>query len=408
MSEVAEGGGKGVRVRSERASGVVATQKEAARKRSIYVGVVKHKKRWQARIDLHGKTHYLALMEDEAEAAARYDEAAVLHNKPVNFPQNKSQKQAVKRAANGSPNRVKEIAKRRARSARHDHDPQTEDEDTHDPEDGGADEKAFPTEEGRREKGWAKHDRAILIAVGDGETCDVVVHAVSVKGLTIRGVTGGRAWEGHLSHKDAAARLLRVRVLDSEEEGEDDQGQFRGENKKNEPNTGDITNMKDEDEEEDDKDKRNSTCGISSSTFATTPHEDQDDNDYDDDDDDDDVIFIEDDNQHDSSSSTSSTLPTFLQQLVHQHTTFLQVKQELQDDLQEATNQAQQAQDNPTDDGHFCVVCMERERGVLYVPCNHLAVCVECDLGVAAASMPCPMCQEPIDRASSVMGVVVA
>ena len=99
MSEVAEGGGKGVRVRSERASGVVATQKEAARKRSIYVGVVKHKKRWQARIDLHGKTHYLALMEDEAEAAARYDEAAVLHNKPVNFPQNKSQKQAVKRAA---------------------------------------------------------------------------------------------------------------------------------------------------------------------------------------------------------------------------------------------------------------------------------------------------------------------
>ena len=54
------------------------------------------------------------------------------------------------------------------------------------------------------------------------------------------------------------------------------------------------------------------------------------------------------------------------------------------------------------------MVCMERERGVLYVPCNHLAVCAECDLGIEAASMPCPMCQTPIDRSSSVVGVVVA
>jgi hypothetical protein len=104
----------------------------------------------------------------------------------------------------------------------------------------------------------------------------------------------------------------------------------------------------------------------------------------------------------------SSSTPTFLQHLVHQQATFLQVKQELTDDLHEATQQAQQAQANPTDDCHFCVVCMERERGVLYLPCNHLAVCVECDLGIEAASMPCPMCQEPIDRSSSVVGVVVA
>ena len=41
------------------------------------------------------------------------------------------------------------------------------------------------------------------------------------------------------------------------------------------------------------------------------------------------------------------------------------------------------------------MVCMERERGVLYVPCNHLAVCAECDLGIEAASMPCPMIAMP-------------
>ena len=105
-------------------------------------------------------------------------------------------------------------------------------------------------------------------------------------------------------------------------------------------------------------------------------------------------------------SSSSST--TFLQHLVHQQATFLQVKQELQEDLQEATHQAQQARDDATDDSHLCVVCMDEERGVLYVPCNHLAVCVGCEEGLAAASMACPMCQEPIDRSRSIVGIVVS
>ena len=43
----------------------------------------------------------------------------------------------------------------------------------------------------------------------------------------------------------------------------------------------------------------------------------------------------------DQQASSSSTItPTFLQHLVHQQATFLQVKQELIKDLEEATNQA--------------------------------------------------------------------
>ena len=122
------------------------------------------------------------------------------------------------------------------------------------------------------------------------------------------------------------------------------------------------------------------------------------------DDDEEDVIIL--DQQY--SSSSSSTTPTFLQHLVHQQATFLQVKQELQEDLQEATHQAHQAYEDATDDSHLCVVCMDEERGVLYVPCNHLAVCVGCEEGLAAASMACPMCQEPIDRSRSIVGIVVS
>ena len=125
--------------------------------------------------------------------------------------------------------------------------------------------------------------------------------------------------------------------------------------------------------------------------------------DSDDDDDDEEYLIIP-----DQQASSSSTTPTFLQHLVHQQATFLQVKQELQEDLQEATHQAHQASINATDDSHLCVVCMDEERGVLYVPCNHLAVCVGCEEGLAAASMACPMCQEPIDRSRSIVGLVVS
>ena len=120
----------------------------------------------------------------------------------------------------------------------------------------------------------------------------------------------------------------------------------------------------------------------------------------------DDAIIMDDDgdgNNHQASSSSS----TFLQHLVAQRTTLVQVKQELTDDL--ATAQQQQAAiDDAMADEDLCVVCMDRERSCLYVPCNHLAVCGECDAGIMAASQPCPMCNTEIDREGSLTGVVVA
>ena len=93
--------------------------------------------------------------------------------------------------------------------------------------------------------------------------------------------------------------------------------------------------------------------------------------------------------------------------VVAQRTAFVQVKQELTDDL--ATAQQQQAAiDEAMADEDLCVVCMDRERSCLYVPCSHLAVCGECDAGIMAASQPCPMCNTEIDREGSLMGVVVA
>ena len=98
---------------------------------------------------------------------------------------------------------------------------------------------------------------------------------------------------------------------------------------------------------------------------------------------------------------------TFLQQLVAQRTAFVEVKQELTDDIA-ASHQQQHADMLKDNDEHLCVVCMDNERSCLYVPCNHLAVCGECDAGIMAASQPCPMCNTEIDREGSLMGVVVA
>merc|ERR1711965_153579 len=119
-----------------------------------------------------------------------------------------------------------------------------------------------------------------------------------------------------------------------------------------------------------------------------------------------------DDDQQTSPSSSSSSSSTFLQQLVAQRTAFVQVKQEELADDDLATAQPNDHTNNDINnhdpDGHLCVVCMDNERSCLYVPCNHLAVCVECDADIMAASLPCPMCNTAIDREGSVVGLVVA
>ena len=66
---------------------------------------------------------------------------------------------------------------------------------------------------------------------------------------------------------------------------------------------------------------------------------------------------------------------TFLQQLVAQRTAFVEVKQELTDDIA-ASHHQQHADMLKDNDKHLCVVRMDNERSCLYVPCNHLAVCV--------------------------------
>ena len=97
---------------------------------------------------------------------------------------------------------------------------------------------------------------------------------------------------------------------------------------------------------------------------------------------------------------------TFLQQLVAQRTAFVQVKQELTNDLAKS-HQQQHADMLKDNDKHLCVVRMDNERSCLYVPCNHLVVCVECDSDIMAACLPCPMCNTTIDREGSVAGGVV-
>ena len=130
-----------------------------------------------------------------------------------------------------------------------------------------------------------------------------------------------------------------------------------------------------------------------------------------DDDDDDEVDYVTimmNDNKSDKHGQQAWSSPsTFLQQLVAQRTAFVEVKQELTDDI--ATSHHQQHADMLKDnDEHLCVVCMDNERSCLYVPCNHLVVCVECDADIMAASLPCPMCNTAIDREESVVGLAVA
>ena len=95
--------------------------------------------------------------------------------------------------------------------------------------------------------------------------------------------------------------------------------------------------------------------------------------------------------------------------LVAQRIALVEVKQEelINDTAMDQDNTNHNDHDDP--DGHLCVVCMDSERSCLYVPCNHLAVCVECDADIMAASLPCPMCNTAIDREESVVagGVVV-
>ena len=54
------------------------------------------------------------------------------------------------------------------------------------------------------------------------------------------------------------------------------------------------------------------------------------------------------------------------------------------------------------DNAWQCVVCEENEKTIVYVPCNHLAICSQCDLDLSKLNDDeertdtCPICRTEI------------
>ena len=48
---------------------------------------------------------------------------------------------------------------------------------------------------------------------------------------------------------------------------------------------------------------------------------------------------------------------------------------------------------------HLCVVCQEREKKVLLLPCKHLCMCQQCSNQIGKGDAMCPLCRVPIQSA---------
>lgn len=48
-------------------------------------------------------------------------------------------------------------------------------------------------------------------------------------------------------------------------------------------------------------------------------------------------------------------------------------------------------------DDHLCVVCLERPRDEVLVPCGHMVLCQDCCADIMASTNECPMCRETIE-----------
>ena len=57
---------------------------------------------------------------------------------------------------------------------------------------------------------------------------------------------------------------------------------------------------------------------------------------------------------------------------------------------------SQESQRHLRADVLLCVVCMEREKKVLLLPCKHLCMCKACADKIVAGSAQCPVCRERI------------
>lgn len=55
--------------------------------------------------------------------------------------------------------------------------------------------------------------------------------------------------------------------------------------------------------------------------------------------------------------------------------------------------------DDDDDDEKLCVVCLERERDVMLLPCNHAVLCGKCKPAVLAKlGNTCPLCRQRVSK----------
>ena len=64
--------------------------------------------------------------------------------------------------------------------------------------------------------------------------------------------------------------------------------------------------------------------------------------------------------------------------------------------LDVAEHPSQQAPTHARSDVLLCVVCMEREKKVVLLPCKHICMCKGCTDEIVADSAQCPVCREHI------------
>jgi Zinc finger, C3HC4 type (RING finger) len=68
-------------------------------------------------------------------------------------------------------------------------------------------------------------------------------------------------------------------------------------------------------------------------------------------------------------------------------------------------NAADGAHSSADDDSGSCIVCMERRRDALLLPCKHLALCAQCAGSLAGRGWPngCPFCRAPVHECVEVL-----
>lgn len=49
-----------------------------------------------------------------------------------------------------------------------------------------------------------------------------------------------------------------------------------------------------------------------------------------------------------------------------------------------------------------CIVCMDKARDSVLLPCGHLGVCIDCGNSLITTTRTCPICRQPIDKVQRV------